>query len=165
MFKRCALIGTILLAGCEGGGEGGYAPEAANATAPVEGETLPAMKAGDEERVVSGRTVEAVLDGFAPGEPLTAVLAVPAEGELRALVDAGREGLDHFLAANRGHSLRLRLATVQRYDAAANGTVGAQRILDAQNIESTADAWWETLGPDERVEAAAATRRLRAEAG
>ncbi|HEX8258618.1 MAG TPA: hypothetical protein VF589_13380 [Allosphingosinicella sp.] len=147
---------ALLLAGCDAGG--GTAPPAAEA--PEAAATQPAMKAGDPDQILKVESAQAVFDGFESGDLVWAMLSVPGKEDMRALVALERPGLEHFLAAHAGKPLTLRVETIRTYVEQAGGAIEAQRIADAQTADTTAAAWWQTLDPDQRRAAEAATERL-----
>ena len=136
------------------------APAAGSGKAPPEAIGPEPTKEGDPDQVLGAETVEVVFDGYEVGDLVWAKFSNPVQPEITALVDTRSEGLEHFLAAHQGRAMTVRLEKVRTYVEQAGGAIEARKVVGAQTAETSAEAWWGTLGEQEKAAARTATEEL-----
>ena len=149
--------------------EADNAAAAANEAAPPADETAPAANdsatAANEaagapgEKVLKSETVEAVFTGWEVGDYAWATFrAEGSDAEESAMV--GPTPLEHFLEANKGERLTLRLDTVRMVLPEAGGEEEVKKIVDASLAGTTAQEWWTGLSAQEKQAAEAQMEKV-----
>jgi hypothetical protein len=137
MGNRLVLAALLLLAGC---GDGGSVAENQSAARQAPG-----------EQVLGSETVQGVFTGWDKGDYVWARIKVGGREEFGAW--SGPSPIDLFLDAHLGKPLTLTIETVRTDVPEAGGMTEVKRIAAASRGTQTAEAWWDSLSPEQRQDA------------